>query len=356
MQDLAVEIVIANFNYGGYLAAAIESALAQSHPQVRTIVVDDGSTDQSREVLRAYEGRVEVVLKENGGQASALNAGLDRCQGEVAMLLDSDDVLRPDAASRVAAAFASSPSLVKVQYRMDVIDSLGQPTGGIKPEPHMPLPQGDVHRAELSFPFDMTWMSTSGNAFRLDALRRVLPIPEEDYRLGADWYLVHTTALLGPVESLDQVSASYRVHGENRYEPQAPRVDLAHIRESIRFAGATTERLERLADDLAIDRPHPILSLADLSHRMVSLRLEPDRHPLPGDSRLGLVRFALRATRRRFDAAAPMKAMYAGWFMAMAVVPRPLAARLAELFLFPARRRRLNRLLGRLNRGGTAPV
>jgi len=98
----SVDIVVTNHNYGRFLPEAIESACAQTHPEVAVVVVDDGSSDDSREVLRRYEDQVQVVLKEQGGQASALNAGLERCRGEVLLVLDADDVLRPQAAERVA--------------------------------------------------------------------------------------------------------------------------------------------------------------------------------------------------------------------------------------------------------------
>jgi hypothetical protein len=345
--DLAVEIVISNYNYGRFLADAVDSALAQTHAAVRTIVVDDGSTDTSREVLGRYEGRVDAILKENGGQASAVNAGLERCSGDVVMMLDADDVLDPGAAARVAEAFAASPDLVRVQYRMKLIDGEGAPTGLTKPAPHLPMPEGDMRAAELSFPFDLTWMSMSGNAFRLAELRRVLPVPEPEYRICADWYLVHSTALLGPIASLDDAIASYRMHGDNSYEPQEARVDLDHVRENIRLARATTAQLERISGELEMQHPEPILSIADLANRMISLRLDPASHPLRQDTRRSLVRAALGATRRRFDSGPAMKAMYAGWFAAMAVAPRRGAGRLAELFLFPQRRPSLNWLLAR---------
>jgi GT2 family glycosyltransferase len=349
-RDLAVEVVVTNYNYGAYVADAIESALGQTHPRVRTIVVDDGSSDESRDVLRSFEDRVDIVLKENGGQASAVNAGLERCTGDVVLMLDADDVLGPEAANRAAAEFARDPDLVKLQYRMDLIDAEGRPTGETKPAPHLPMPKGDMRRAELSFPFDLTWMSMSGNAFRRSALQPILPIPEPEYRICADWYLVHAAALLGRVESLQQVTCSYRMHGSNNYEPQSAQVDLDHVRENIRLARATTAQLERLADRLGLDRPEPILSLADLANRIISLRLDPERHPLAEDSRTSLLRASVRAAARRFDAGFPMKAMYVGWFAAMAIAPRPPARRLAELFLFPGRRAGLNRVIGRLQR------
>ena len=64
----------------------------------------------------------------------------------------------PDAASLVAAAFAADARLVKVQYRLEVIDAAGNRTGVVKPHEHVARPQGDVRRAELSFPFDLVWL------------------------------------------------------------------------------------------------------------------------------------------------------------------------------------------------------
>lgn len=347
----AVDVVVTNHNYGRFLPEALESACSQTHPKVHVVVVDDGSTDGSRDVLRSYADRVEVVLKEQGGQASALNAGLERCLGEVLLVLDADDVLRPQAAERVAAAFAAAPELSKVQFPMAIIDAAGTATGVVKPAGHLRAPVGDQRRAELAFPFDLPWLPGGGTGFRAEAVRRILPIPESDYpRSGADWYLVHLTALLGEAALLEEVCAEYRVHGGNAYELARDGIDLGHMREAIVFAGATTRALEALADELGLEHPQPILSCADLANRLVSLRLEPERHPVPGDRRRALLPDALRAIRRRFDVSAPMKALLLAWFALEAVVPRRPARLLAELFLFPGRRAGFNRLLERWQR------
>ena len=73
-----VSIVIINYNYGQFLREAIDSALRQTYPHTEIIVVDDGSTDNSREIIASYGSKVLPVLKKNGGQRSALNAGLRR--------------------------------------------------------------------------------------------------------------------------------------------------------------------------------------------------------------------------------------------------------------------------------------
>ena len=150
--EIAVDVVITNYNYAAFLGDAVGSALAQTHPALRVIVVDDGSTDDSRERLGAYDGRIEVVLKENGGQPSAFNAGMERVRGNLVIFLDADDRLRPEAAARAAAAFAAEPELVKVQFRVAVVDGAGRPTGATKPPPHLEAPSGDLRRAELAFP------------------------------------------------------------------------------------------------------------------------------------------------------------------------------------------------------------
>ena len=348
-----VDILVINHDYGRFLPQALESACAQTHPAVAVIAVDDGSTDDSRRVLRHFEDRIDVVLKERGGQASAINAGLERCRGDVLLILDADDVLRPQAAARVAAAFKARPELSKVQFPMAVVDGEGKPTGRTKPSGYLAAPTGDQRRAELTFPFDLPWLPGGGTAFRTETVRQILPIPERDYpRSGADWYLVHLVALLGEAALLGEVCADYRVHGANAYELELDSIDLDHVRDSISFAAPTARSLEALAGELKLEYRRPILSCADLANRLISLRLEPRRHPLPADRPAALLHDFLRATGRRFDVAWPMKGLLVAWFALEALAPRRWARPLAELFLFPGRREGLNRLLGRFRRGG----
>ena len=87
-----VSILINNYNYDRFISQAIDSALNQTYPNVEVIVVDDGSTDNSLVVIRNYRDRITPVVKNNGGQASALNAGFSICKGEIICLLDADDL------------------------------------------------------------------------------------------------------------------------------------------------------------------------------------------------------------------------------------------------------------------------
>src|SRR2546427_6650222 len=90
-------IIVNNYNYGRFLREAVDSALNQTYRNTEVIVVDDGSTDDSREIIADYRNLILPVMKQNGGQTSALNEGFSRSRGEVVIFLDSDDTLFPRA-------------------------------------------------------------------------------------------------------------------------------------------------------------------------------------------------------------------------------------------------------------------
>lgn len=333
---------------------AIDSALGQSYQPIEVLVVDDGSTDQSRTIIDSYGDRVKSIFKENGGQASTLNAGFAQCLGDMIIFLDADDMLLPQAAQRVADALSAQPEAARVQYRMEVISTNGTCTGIIKPPAHIPLPAGDLKQQEMQFPFDLTWLPTSGNAFSTWALRDIFPIPEDAFgKVGADWYMVHLTPLIGPVISLGEVCAYYRVHPSNHYELSEPLLNLAHIRQTIIYCDITSSHLLKYAERLGLpDRPSEILSVSYVANRITSQKLEPDRHPVTGDTPGKLFGLALIAISRRSDVTWLMKILLGLWFVCMVMAPRTLAYWLAEAFFFPERRTQINHWLGALHRSG----
>jgi hypothetical protein len=192
-------------------------------------------------------------------------------------------------------------------------------------------------------------MATSGNAFAADALRRIMPIPEREFAASADWYLRHVVSLLGEVVSLSDVCAYYRVHGSNSYARAGTSLDIAKIRATVRYAAATRRHLMRVADEIGLEPDRrPVLSVADLGNRLISKKLDPAAHPL-ADDRVARLAFAgAVAAVRRFDVRWPKKLIFIGWFAATAVAPRRACEELAGIFLFPERRVRVDRLLGRL--------
>lgn len=90
-----VSVIIPTYNRAHSVGAALDSVLAQEPPADEVIVVDDGSTDGTTEVLAAYGDRITVVRQDNAGAAAARNAGVRRARGDWVAFLDSDDLWRP---------------------------------------------------------------------------------------------------------------------------------------------------------------------------------------------------------------------------------------------------------------------
>jgi hypothetical protein len=289
------------------------------------------------------------VLKENEGQASAFNAGLVEAHGDVVIFLDADDLLDPHTAERVAELFRGRPDLAKVHYRLAVVDEAGARTGEIKPSPHIPLPSGDLRTAMTRFPFDLARPGTSGNAFSARVLREIAPVPTGQ-RTAADWYVVYVAALYGPVGAIDESLGCYRVHGANQHALEEASLDLAHVRATIERTRRAKGYLQEAAGRLGLPWDTRDASMCEVADRAISKKLDPTRHPISGDTLPGLLTLGVRAAERRFDVGLAMKAAFVAWLGCLALAPRPLARRLAEAFVFPERRRSINRWLTKTHR------
>lgn len=351
-----VSIIINNYNYARFLADAIDSALAQAYAPVELIVVDDGSTDHSRQVIQSYGNRLAAIYQENGGQASAINTGFVHSHGEIVIFLDADDILMPGIAGSVVDAFESNREVVKVQYRMEVIDAQGHRTGIFKPATHLPLLNGDLCRQVLNFPDDIPWLPTSGNAFTACVLKKIFPIPEKDYPILADFYLSHLTPLFGPIITLPEVGAFYRVHGTNAHELSTEMVNLDHIRNTLLYWDKTHAKIREYAQKLGLNSKlgkDQISSVSYVAHRLISLRLDPGNHPYPQDTVLSLLKQGIRVSLHRFDVSLWRRYIFILWFLAMAVAPEPFTSWLAERFLFPHKRGKALSLYHLLQRKGS---
>jgi len=95
-QNPLVSIIIPTYNRSAFTVRAVNSVLAQTYKNLESIVVDDGSTDDTQDKLLAYSNRVKYYYKENNGVCSARNVGIAHAQGEIVGLLDSDDCYLPD--------------------------------------------------------------------------------------------------------------------------------------------------------------------------------------------------------------------------------------------------------------------
>jgi glycosyltransferase involved in cell wall biosynthesis len=235
-----VSIIINNFNYARFLRDAIDSALSQTYPNTEVIVVDDGSTDSSVQVITDYGDTIIPILKENGGQGSAYNAGYARSTGQVVCFLDSDDTLLPGA---IAAAVPrhNTDEVVKVQWPMFVTDGAGQRFGRVttmEPPPDGLLIERVVEEGPL---YDFNYHTNCTYSRRV--LDHVMPVPEQSYRHGADVYLTTLAPVYGVLETLPCPFGTYRLHGENNYA-QRP-LDDARLRDYVSRFETNAEHLAK---------------------------------------------------------------------------------------------------------------
>jgi hypothetical protein len=113
--------------------------------------------------------------------------------------------------------------------------------------------------------------------------------------------------------------------------------------------------LAGLADELDLDRPAMILSLSNLALRIISHKLAPQLHPVPGDGSIRLLFDALRAARNRYNLSISTRMLLLGALSAIVALPRPLAGKLSELLVFPERRQGMTRLVRKTGRQTTSP-
>jgi len=117
-----VSVVIPNYNYANYVCNAVDSVLEQDYDQIEIIVVDDGSTDNSVEVLKKYGSQITLIQSSNSGAPTARNVGLNRAQGSYIAYLDADDYWHPSKVSKQIALMKSSNANL-VYCQMKILDT-----------------------------------------------------------------------------------------------------------------------------------------------------------------------------------------------------------------------------------------
>ncbi len=319
-----VSVIIPNYNYASFVAAAIESALALEWPDVEVIVVDDGSTDDSREVIARYADRVTVIHQPNGGQIAACNAGFARSAGDAVIFLDADDLLEPSLLREVSRVWRAG--LSKVQLQMKVIDANGRPTGALLPQFHVVPSSADVRRWVMnaaSYPTP----PGSGNVYSRRYLERIFPLSGTDR--AADSYCLAAAPHLGDVVTLAKPLVSYRVHGKN--DGAMARLDKRRFAVELRRAHERFEYARKLAGGRHLPRSKSALdrSLTVLPYRLASLTLLPEEHPVPRDSTWKVLRDVALACVTPQGAPLRSRAALCAWCVSVALAPEQLKGRLA---------------------------
>jgi glycosyltransferase involved in cell wall biosynthesis len=250
-----VTVLIDAFDYGHFIEEAIRSVLMQDFPaeQMEIIVVDDGSTDDTRVRVAQYAELVQYFYKPNGGQASAFNFGIAKARGEYVAILDADDYWLPSKLSKVVKAFETGPDVSLVYHRFQ--------------EFRMESCEwrlGDFNAVSGFIPSDkksallFTACQTSGLTFRTEMVRKLLPL-DERMTIQADGLLAALIIFLGPAIAIDEPLAVYRIHGTNLYFHGKKGVDAARQARRIETLKVILEEMDKWLTQSGHDLNDPVI-------------------------------------------------------------------------------------------------
>lgn len=206
-----ISVIIDNYNYGRYLAEAIESVIGQNYKDWELIVVDDGSEDDSVSIINSfvnrYPDKIRKVIKENGGQASCFNCGFEESNGDIIAFLDSDDKWFPDKLAKIKEAHDLSSFVAHEKLFSNGKDQKISTEKNEKRSYYL-------KKYGLFPTYDIT---TSTMSFSRSLLEKIMPVPEKEFRICADHYLTFSATYFENVCYLHEKLSFYRIHDKNGF-------------------------------------------------------------------------------------------------------------------------------------------
>jgi glycosyltransferase involved in cell wall biosynthesis len=230
-------VLVTNYNYARFLGLALDSVLNQTYRNLEIIVCDDGSTDDSRQLLAEYgraNSRIKVRYRKNGGQPAAMNDAFLHSQGEIVCLLDADDLFEPTKLEKVIEKFRSDASLGIVGNSVKVIDAEGRliRTIDYNEEGYLGPSIYRLRKKNITPP-------CSGLSFRRQILAEIFPLPEV-LRIAADGAIVGPAVNLSVMGIIKEPLSSWRIHGENNAADggSLPQLSTAWLERNLRHSEA----------------------------------------------------------------------------------------------------------------------
>jgi glycosyltransferase involved in cell wall biosynthesis len=268
-----ISVLIDTFNHERFIEEAVQSVLAQDFPasEREILVVDDGSTDRTPELLRKFGPHIRVLHKTNGGQASAFNHGIPHCRGEIVAFLDGDDWWAPSKLSRVVQAMFAEPELGIVGHGILTVRLEGPA-----------IPESLLH----GFRFQANtlegahllrtrgaFLATSRMTIRAHLLRQIGGVPEA-IRVQADEYLFTLATVMAGARILPDPLTFYRLHDANLFQISShDPVRLTAKQKSLQaLAHSLSQKLDELGVPKAVRRA--IVALPQASADQLRLGLE----------------------------------------------------------------------------------
>ncbi|GAB4260799.1 MAG: hypothetical protein Kow0027_28300 [Saprospiraceae bacterium] len=237
-------ILINNYNNGPYIEDCILSALNQTYPNLEVIVYDDGSTDNSIDILHSFAKDIKLIAsKENYGKSSnfnqmnAINQAFTHARGKYIFLLDGDDLFIPKKVELITRIFAQSPQIVMVQNMMQEIDGDGIPKPAFRPHKETIYPRKlgmSYKEFVLKYENLLLFASTSGLAFTKAYLDKVMPMKEDRFTMiWPDVRLTRQAIFHGRIFFCKEILGYYRNHDKNWSNTQ--RIEKAVIEQMYEY-------------------------------------------------------------------------------------------------------------------------
>lgn len=202
-----IAVIISCYNYASFVGRAIKSVMDQGGPKYELVVVDDGSTDNSWDVISSFD--VTAFKINNGGQRAACLFGLDQTRAPFVLFLDADDELKPGALKAIADRL--DPDVAKLQFALTLIDANGNQIGPAAAPLETFRDREKLTRQVLRSGVYRT-PPTSGNVFRRDICEL---LREAEYDKAVDGVILFAAPLMGDVVSISEELGCYRIHGSN---------------------------------------------------------------------------------------------------------------------------------------------
>ena len=297
-----VSILIDTYNHERFIEDAVASVLAQDFPSNdrEILVVDDGSTDRTPEILAKFTPHIRILRKPNGGQASAFNHALPQCQGEIISMLDGDDWWAPNKVSSAVAGFAAHPSAGIVGHgSVEVYPDGSTRTETIREAPHFRI---DSLQGARLFRLRKSFLGTCRMSCRADLLRRILPVPES-LVFEADEYIFTLAAFFADVVVLREPLLFYRIHGQNLFHLSGGGLTSARRKHAVLAALADSLRRRLTEEHIPIALSNAVVESIQTEADVLSLSFA-------GGTPLKTIRTELRNYRIMHENASPLRWLF----------------------------------------------
>ncbi|MGB3653472.1 MAG: glycosyltransferase [Rivularia sp. (in: cyanobacteria)] len=211
-----VSILIPNYNYARYIGEALDSVLDQTYPNFEVIVCDDGSKDNSCEVIESYvqrDSRIKLIQKENGGVANALNVAYSKSKGQIICILDADDIWMSNKLQKVVELYISEPKCGFAIHNVLEIDGQGNflhTTPKIKQLASGWM--GEFAMENGGFVYNIP--PASALSIRREIGDKIFPL-NEAFTRNADSLIFRLAPFITVIGAVQEVLSKFRLHGAN---------------------------------------------------------------------------------------------------------------------------------------------